>query len=84
MTAPDELTRALLLADRVLDRPGADPDDDLAVLARQLMRTCESIVAMRPHLRVLPATFDSWMGRVGRAVEARDAARVARGDAEDV
>ena len=27
------------LADRILERPNADPDGDLAVLARQLLRT---------------------------------------------
>ncbi len=33
-----ELTRAIELANRVLDQPSADPDGDLAVLARQLLR----------------------------------------------
>ncbi len=39
----DELTHAYLLADKVLDRPNADPDDDMAMLARQLMRTLEKL-----------------------------------------
>lgn len=34
-----EFRQALALADRILDRPNADPDDDLAVLARQLNRS---------------------------------------------
>lgn len=34
----DELALALVIADRILDRPFADPDDDLAILARQIMR----------------------------------------------
>jgi hypothetical protein len=37
-----ELQSALALARRVLDRPSADPDDDLAVLARQLIRQHEA------------------------------------------
>jgi len=38
-----ELTQAYLLAEKVLDRPNADPDDDIAVLARQLVRTMEKL-----------------------------------------
>ncbi len=34
---------ALKLADKILERPNADPDDDLAVLSRQLMRAQEDI-----------------------------------------
>lgn len=33
-----ELDHAILLANKVLDRINADPDDDLAVLARQFLR----------------------------------------------
>lgn len=36
-----ELEEALVLADKVLDRPNADPDDDLAILARHLLRAHE-------------------------------------------
>lgn len=39
----NELEGAVRLADRVLDRPNADPDDDLAVLARQLLRANEAL-----------------------------------------
>jgi len=35
------------IANRVLDRPNADPDDDLAVLARQLLRAHERLDAER-------------------------------------
>lgn len=42
MAASAERDRALELAHNVLDRVNADPDDDLAVLARQLLRTSES------------------------------------------
>lgn len=38
-----ERDRALLLAGRVLERPNADPDEDIAVLARQLNRAQEEI-----------------------------------------
>lgn len=38
-----ELDEALTLAHRILDRRGADPDDDLAVLARQLTRQVERL-----------------------------------------
>lgn len=37
-----EIEEALVLANRILDRPNADPDDDLAVLSRQLIRVTES------------------------------------------
>lgn len=38
----DELVDALRLADRLLDEPNADPDDDLRTLARNLNRQFES------------------------------------------
>lgn len=38
----NELDDALRLADRLLDEPNADPDDDLRVLARHLRRQFES------------------------------------------
>lgn len=36
-----ELDEAVDLANKVLDRPNADPDDDLAILARQFLRALE-------------------------------------------
>lgn len=36
---PGEFTHAVHLADRILDRHDADPDDDLAILARTFLRT---------------------------------------------
>lgn len=36
---PTEAAYAVVLANKILDRPSGDPDDDLAVLARQLIRT---------------------------------------------
>lgn len=43
MNQISERGRALILAAAVLDRPNADPDDDIAVLARQLTRAQEEI-----------------------------------------
>ena len=36
-----EKEQAILLANKVLDRPYADPDDDLALLSRQFLRSLE-------------------------------------------
>lgn len=43
----DEYTQALAIANHVLDRPNADPDDDLSVLARHLLRANERIEAFK-------------------------------------
>lgn len=43
----DESDAARLIAGRVLDRPYGDPDDDLAILARQLLRTNERLAALK-------------------------------------
>jgi hypothetical protein len=40
---------AIILANKVLDRIDADPDDDLAVLARQLLRALERLGEYRPN-----------------------------------
>lgn len=45
-----EYERARELANKVLDRPNADPDDDLAVLARQFLRAIEPIDLNGPHI----------------------------------
>ena len=69
----DERSDAIKLANRVLDRPHADPDDDLAVLARQLLRReeyvaslaasnsayCESGPGTAPKVVVLFATLEA-------------------------
>lgn len=41
-----EFDDAVKLAHRVLDRPSGDPDDDLAVLARQFLRSVERLSGM--------------------------------------
>ena len=46
-----ERGRALILAAGILDRPHADPDDDLAVLARQLTRAQEEIDSLQRELK---------------------------------
>lgn len=48
MTEYDE---AVLLANRVLDRPNADPDDDLAMLSRQFLRQAEAVERLRAGIR---------------------------------
>lgn len=42
-----EYYNAIALAHRVLDRPNADPDDDLAILARQFIRATERATKYR-------------------------------------
>lgn len=44
----NEKDDAIKLAERVLDRRSADPDDDLAVLARQFLRALERLGEYRP------------------------------------
>lgn len=45
-----EYEDTILLANRVLDRPGGDPDDDLAMLARQFLRAVELTGPLRAEL----------------------------------
>ena len=42
-SARTEKELAVILANKVLDRPFGDPDDDLAVLARQFLRALERL-----------------------------------------
>ncbi len=46
----DERVSALELANRLLDEPNADPDDDLRVLARQLLRRTEENVRLQERI----------------------------------
>jgi hypothetical protein len=43
-----EKNEAILLANKILDRVRGDPDDDLAVLARQFLRALERLGEYRP------------------------------------
>jgi hypothetical protein len=49
----DEAQETRVLANRILDRPYADPDDDLAMLSRQLLRADEKLGIMRSALEEL-------------------------------
>lgn len=53
--APREHDLALAIADRILERPHADPDDDIAVLARQFLRAEERIATAATALARLSA-----------------------------
>ena len=48
-----ERTEAEMLANRVLDRPYADPDDDLAILARQFLRCRETVERQEKALQAV-------------------------------
>jgi hypothetical protein len=54
----DEAQETRLLANKILDRINADPDDDLAMLSRQLLRADERIAAVTEALRI--ACADAW------------------------
>lgn len=58
----NEFAYAIVVANRVLDRPNGDPDDDLAVLARQFLRACERARDIPP-----PPTNDPAKGAEGIA-----------------
>lgn len=46
----NESQESLVLAQRILDRVNCDPDDDLCVLARQLIRREDKLVRIRDLL----------------------------------
>jgi hypothetical protein len=51
-----ELEHALRIANRVLDEPYRDPDDDISVLARQLTRAID--------LNLAPGTYPASVVRI--------------------
>jgi hypothetical protein len=53
-----EYEEARLLANKVLDRFNCDPDDDLCVLARQLLRADERAAALAKALGSAKVTLD--------------------------
>jgi hypothetical protein len=55
-----ERHRAWVLAERLLDDVKADPDDDLHVLARQLLRSRELIQVVQPMVKAF-----AWKHNVG-------------------
>ncbi len=48
-----ERTDAIHLANKLLEEPNTDPDDDLRMLSRQLLRRCETIDRLEKHLAAL-------------------------------
>ena len=48
---PSERDDAIQLANKILDRPSADPDDKLALLSRQFLRALEVIEAQEKRLK---------------------------------
>lgn len=60
-----EYEMAIKLADWILDRPYADPDDDLALLSRQFLRCVEREESLR--IALLP--FGVAAGRPGRLLD---------------
>lgn len=53
----DERTQAARIADRLLDEPYADPDDDIRVLARQFNRSQEEVERRNRELFRLQAAL---------------------------
>lgn len=45
---------AIRLAEKILERPCADPDDDLAMLGRQLLRYVEAVDKLKKELTYDP------------------------------
>jgi hypothetical protein len=61
-----ELEETILLANKILDRPGgADPDDDLAMLSRQFLRSRE----MENRLKTLLRRDKTLLRRAADALE---------------
>lgn len=80
---------AIALAGKILDRVNADPDDDLAILARQLLRTNEALTALPregnaelvKRLDELQETVRALLGDDNAAVLAEAAEALSRSDA---
>jgi hypothetical protein len=45
-----ERTDSVIMAQKILERPFADPDDDLAIFSRQLLRRVEAIERLEKTL----------------------------------
>lgn len=57
-TTMTEFQETKLLAEKILDRPYADPDDDLAMLARQFLRQVETVKRQEKALQAV-----DWQGK---------------------
>lgn len=71
----NEAEQALAIAERVLDRPHADPDDDMAILARQTKRAAElrkENAELRERVTVYGNMVD-WLCKQQRSIAEIDA-----------
>lgn len=55
----DEITETRVLANKILDRINGDPDDDLAMLSRQLLRAHEQLQAQQERIAALESELAS-------------------------
>jgi hypothetical protein len=53
-----ELEDTVVLANKILDRISADPDDDLAMLSRQFLRTCAENERLRGLLEKVDVSVE--------------------------
>ena len=67
-----ELGETRILANRILDRPHGDPDDDLAMLSRQLLRADEHVEKAADLLCNVAQILDVIKGEWGEAWSAWD------------
>ncbi len=58
----NECERAIILSHRVLDRISADPDDDLATLSRQFLRSVEREERTRSRIAQMVAALEAAKG----------------------
>lgn len=75
----EERDFAIKLADKVLDTPGRDPDDDLAVLARQFLRAIEWLTEARAANEHDRAAVADALGKIKSAIGSRAWMRESRG-----
>jgi hypothetical protein len=54
-----ELEEAIALANKILDRNYADPDDDLAILSRQFLRAREAVAELERFSALLTRAADA-------------------------
>ena len=64
MSSGQEEEATILLANKILDRPGgADPDDDLAMLSRQFLRGREEIARLKALLTRAADGLEIWIAQ---------------------
>lgn len=67
----NERFQAIELAHKLLDKPNVDPDDDLRVLSRQLIRQHERFAALQKWVAILESEHDR--ETIKRCIARRDA-----------